>query len=166
MDRRHGRLCIGQADSKPLRDGFRCFRKLGKRKTFFAPTMDSTFEYPNVLDAYSFQCQRCLRAHDLASRRAIENDYDMVGYGNPRRIPQPGRIDAECTRDCRRAFNVGLFLEVQQIEQRDLAAGSQLLMQHRRADEADPQLANHSYQSKSAPANVNKEWNTDRKGQG
>ncbi len=48
-----GRLRIGQRDSKPLRDGFRCFRKLRKRKTFVAPTMDSAFENPNVLDAYS-----------------------------------------------------------------------------------------------------------------
>ena len=64
-----------------------------------------------------------------------------------------------------RAFNAGLFLEVQEIEQRDLAAGSQLSMQHRRADEADPQPANHSYQSQSAPADVKTEWNTDRKGQ-
>ena len=65
-----------------------------------------------------------------------------------------------------RAFNGGLILEVQEIEQRDLAARSQLSIQHRRADEADPQSANHSYQNQSAPANVNTEWNTDRKGEG
>src|SRR5579862_7267498 len=46
-------LCVGQSDSEPLRDGFRCIGKLRKRKTFVVPTMDSALEYPNVLNAYS-----------------------------------------------------------------------------------------------------------------
>jgi hypothetical protein len=79
-----GRLNIGQPDSKPLRDGFRCFGKLGKRKTFLPPTMESAFEHPNVFDAYSFQRQRCLRTHDVPSRRTIENNVDIVWDGNPR----------------------------------------------------------------------------------
>src|SRR5580698_3030891 len=76
------RLRIGQSDPKPLRDGSRRFGKLTKRKTFRAPTIESTFEDPNVLHAYSLQCHRCPRAHDVAPRRTIENDLDIVGHGN------------------------------------------------------------------------------------
>src|ERR1022692_2836511 len=82
-------LTLGQPDSKPLRHSFRCFRKLRKWKTCLAPSMESAFEYPNVLDPYSLQSQRCLRAHDVASRRTIENDLDIAGHNNLRRIPQP-----------------------------------------------------------------------------
>ena len=76
-------LHIGQRDSKPFRDGSRRFGKLRKRKAFLAPIIESAFQYPNVLHAYSLQCHRGPCAHDVAPRRTIENDLDIVGYGNP-----------------------------------------------------------------------------------
>ena len=135
--------CIAQSlrwqfDSKALRNHFRGFQSSRGWEPVLTPGLEPTFQDPYLVNAYLLQSHRGSRAYNIASRRTVENDFDISRNIDLRRFLQARRIYTEGSRNGFHAPLIVFFFEGQEVKHCNLRIGVQFVFKLRRTDAALP----------------------------